>query len=91
MVLLALAALPWMWRAVLLLTPYEADRADYQQPTECEPRLLTERGTPDDGLFHPGLWREGARLAAGRPWQCSACPCRWPGPLSSLWASSAAA
>jgi hypothetical protein len=50
--LLSLAALLWTWCAVLLLTPYEVDRKPGDQyPEECESRLLTDRGTSNDGLY----------------------------------------
>ncbi|MDI9889466.1 hypothetical protein QMZ92_35495 [Streptomyces sp. HNM0645] len=49
--LLAVAALQWAWCALLLLTPYTVDEEpDDQHPAECESRLLTERGTANDGL-----------------------------------------
>ncbi|MFJ8884166.1 hypothetical protein ACIRJR_12240 [Streptomyces sp. NPDC102402] len=50
--LLSLAALLWAWCAVLLLTPYEvAEEPDDQYPAECESRLLTDRGTANEGLI----------------------------------------
>ncbi|MFF1569203.1 hypothetical protein ACFVY1_38110 [Streptomyces sp. NPDC058293] len=49
--LLVVAALQWAWCALLLLTPYSVDREpDDQYPAECESRLLTERGTANNGL-----------------------------------------
>ncbi|MFJ8649366.1 hypothetical protein ACIRNI_24995 [Streptomyces sp. NPDC093546] len=49
--LLVVAALQWAWCALLLLTPYEVDRVpDDHYPAECESRLLTDRGTANDGL-----------------------------------------
>ncbi|MFI7005303.1 hypothetical protein [Streptomyces sp. NPDC050145] len=50
--LLALATLQWLWCAVLLLTPYEVDRKpDDRYPAECESRLLTDRGTANEGVY----------------------------------------
>ncbi|MEU6590905.1 hypothetical protein ABZ923_17075 [Streptomyces sp. NPDC046881] len=50
--LLAVAGLLWTWCAVLLLTPYEAERKpDDQYPRQCESRLLTDRGTANEGLY----------------------------------------
>ncbi|KPC84689.1 MULTISPECIES: hypothetical protein [Streptomyces] len=49
--LLSLAALLWAWCAVLLVTPYAVDEEpDDDYPQECESRLLTERGTANNGL-----------------------------------------
>lgn len=49
--LLSLAALLWAWCAVLLVTPYSVDeKPDDDYPRECESRLLTERGTANNGL-----------------------------------------
>jgi hypothetical protein len=49
--LLTVATLLWAWCAVLLLTPYEADRKpDDPYPRECESPLLTDRGTANEGL-----------------------------------------
>jgi hypothetical protein len=49
--LLAVAALQWTWCALLLLTPYEVDEEPGDRyPAECESRLLTERGTANEGL-----------------------------------------
>jgi hypothetical protein len=50
--LLVLATLQWAWCLVLLLTPYEADRVSSSGTAECESRLLTDRGTANDGVFH---------------------------------------
>ncbi|MBO7935223.1 hypothetical protein [Streptomyces antibioticus] len=51
--LLSLAALLWAWCAVLLLTPYEAERKpDDRYPDACESRLLTEYGTANEGVRH---------------------------------------
>ncbi|MGW0992390.1 hypothetical protein [Streptomyces sp. NPDC002520] len=48
--LLAVAGLLWTWCAVLLLTPYDVDRhPDDQYPEHCESRLLTDRGTANEG------------------------------------------
>lgn len=53
--LLSLAALLWAWCAVLLLTPYEADRKpDDRYPDECESPLLTEYGTANQGVQRGG-------------------------------------
>ncbi|MFB8024849.1 MULTISPECIES: hypothetical protein [unclassified Streptomyces] len=50
--LLSLAALLWVWCAVLLLTPYEVDEEPGDRyPAECESRLFTDRGTANEGLF----------------------------------------
>ncbi|MEU6088687.1 hypothetical protein ABZ865_18010 [Streptomyces sp. NPDC047085] len=50
--LLAVAGLLWIWCAVLLLTPYDVDRHPGDQyPDHCEPRLLTDRGTANEGLY----------------------------------------
>ncbi|MEU2108621.1 hypothetical protein [Streptomyces sp. NPDC019507] len=49
--LLAVATLQWAWCALLLLTPYEVDRKpDDRYPAECESRLLTDRGTANEGV-----------------------------------------
>ncbi|WP_031092565.1 hypothetical protein [Streptomyces sp. NRRL S-15] len=49
--LLSLAALLWAWCTVLLVTPYAVDEEpDDDYPQECESRLLTERGTANNGL-----------------------------------------
>ncbi|CAL9630109.1 hypothetical protein [Streptomyces sp. enrichment culture] len=49
--LLVVAGLLWTWCTLLLLTPYEVDRKpDDRYPQECESRLLTERGTANEGL-----------------------------------------
>ncbi|MEW2510180.1 hypothetical protein [Streptomyces sp. NPDC046870] len=49
--LLALAGLLWTWCAVLLLTPYEAEREPGDRhPDQCESRLFTDRGTANDGV-----------------------------------------
>ncbi|MFF8288840.1 hypothetical protein ACF068_06340 [Streptomyces sp. NPDC016309] len=54
--LLSLAALLWTWCAVLLLTPYQAERKpDDRHPRECESRLLTHGGTANDGVWR-GDW-----------------------------------
>ncbi|AVH61110.1 MULTISPECIES: hypothetical protein [Streptomyces] len=59
--LLALAALLWTWCALLLLMPYEVnEEPDDQYPQECESRLLTERGTANEGLQR-GDWCENER------------------------------
>ncbi|GAB7102925.1 hypothetical protein JCM4814A_12390 [Streptomyces phaeofaciens JCM 4814] len=60
--LLSLATLLWAWCAVLLLTPYEADRNDDAYPVECESRLLTDRGTANEGV------RSGDYCADERDW-----------------------
>ncbi|WP_369236191.1 hypothetical protein AB5J56_27990 [Streptomyces sp. R21] len=54
--LLALAGLLWAWCVLLLLTPYEVDEEpDDQYPRQCESRLMTERGTANEGLQN-GDW-----------------------------------
>ncbi|WP_428949851.1 hypothetical protein [Streptomyces sp. cg35] len=59
--LLVVAALQWAWCALLLLTPYEVDRQpDDHYPAECESRLLTERGTANNGLQR-GDWCQNER------------------------------
>ncbi|WP_329166963.1 hypothetical protein OHB49_42820 (plasmid) [Streptomyces sp. NBC_01717] len=59
--LLALAALQWTWCALLLLTPYEVDeKPGDRYPAECESRLLTERGTANEGLQR-GDWCQDER------------------------------
>ncbi|MEU9609729.1 hypothetical protein [Streptomyces sp. NPDC048057] len=49
------AGLLWAWCAVLLLTPYQADRDSARSgrldPAECEARLLTDKSTANDGLY----------------------------------------
>ncbi|MET7286812.1 hypothetical protein [Streptomyces sp. NPDC005573] len=51
-VLLGVAGLLWTWCAVLLLTPYEADREPGDRyPAKCEARLFTDRGTANEGVF----------------------------------------
>ena len=61
--LLSLATLLWAWCAVLLLTPYEADRKDDDAyPVECESRLLTDLGTANEGV------RRGDYCADERDW-----------------------
>ncbi|MFF8729989.1 hypothetical protein ACF073_26440 [Streptomyces sp. NPDC015171] len=61
--LLAVAGLLWTWCAVLLLTPYEAERKpDDQYPVQCESRLLTDRGTANEGV------RNGDYCANERDW-----------------------
>jgi hypothetical protein len=50
--LLAVAGLLWTWCGVLLLTPYEVEREPGDQyPDKCESRLLTDRGTANDGVY----------------------------------------
>ncbi|TLS44800.1 hypothetical protein FE633_18365 [Streptomyces montanus] len=59
--LLSLAALLWTWCFLLLLTPYEVDEEpDDRYPQECASRLLTERGTANDGL-QTGDWCQNER------------------------------
>ncbi|MFP3986072.1 hypothetical protein U9R90_00910 [Streptomyces sp. E11-3] len=59
--LLSVAALLWTWCAVLLLTPYEADRKpDDRYPRQCESRLFTDRSTANEGLYR-GDWCENER------------------------------
>lgn len=59
--LLAVATLLWTWCALLLLTPYTVDRKpDDRYPVECESRLLTDRGTANEGL-HRGSWCQNER------------------------------
>lgn len=59
--LLALAALLWTWCAVLLLFPYQVDEEPGDRyPRECESRLLTERGTANEGLQN-GDWCQNER------------------------------
>ncbi|MFD0061070.1 hypothetical protein [Streptomyces sp. NPDC056690] len=59
--LLALAALLWTWCAVLLLFPYQVDEEPGDRyPRECESRLLTERGTANEGLQN-GDWCQDER------------------------------
>ncbi|MFE4256659.1 hypothetical protein ACFRU3_46085 [Streptomyces sp. NPDC056910] len=59
--LLALAALLWTWCAVLLLIPYQVDEEPGDRyPQECESRLLTERGTANEGLRN-GDWCQNER------------------------------
>ncbi|MFD4689792.1 hypothetical protein [Streptomyces sp. NPDC058463] len=61
--LLSLAALLWVWCAVLLLTPYAVDETpDDKYPQECESRLFTDRGTANEGLFR------GDHCADERDW-----------------------
>ncbi|GGY84711.1 hypothetical protein [Streptomyces nitrosporeus] len=51
-VLLSLAALLWVWCAVLVLMPYEVDREPGDEyPAECESRLFTDGGTANEGLL----------------------------------------
>lgn len=59
--LLTVAVLQWAWCALLLLTPYEVDeKPGDRYPAECESRLLTERGTANDGLRN-GDWCQNER------------------------------
>ncbi|MGW0732490.1 hypothetical protein [Streptomyces sp. NPDC002851] len=60
--LLALAGLLWTWCALLLLTPYEADKEESvpRSPDQCEPRLLTDQGTANNGQYE-GDWCEDER------------------------------
>ncbi|MFD6274099.1 hypothetical protein ACFWFI_00635 [Streptomyces sp. NPDC060209] len=52
-VLLSLAAVLWVWCAVLLTMPYQADRKpDDKYPDDCESRLFTDRGTANEGELH---------------------------------------
>ncbi|MFJ9816009.1 hypothetical protein ACIRU3_12165 [Streptomyces sp. NPDC101151] len=61
--LLAVAGLLWTWCAVLLLTPYEVDREPGDRyPDQCESRLLTDRGTANEGLY------KGDHCANERDW-----------------------
>jgi hypothetical protein len=54
--LVALAALLWTWCALLLLTPYEVEeKPDDPYPEQCESRLLTDRGTANEGLWKGDL------------------------------------
>ncbi|MFG2882892.1 hypothetical protein ACGFYV_11415 [Streptomyces sp. NPDC048297] len=49
--LLAVAGLLWAWCAVLVLTPYDVDRhSGDHYPEHCESRLLTDRGTANEGV-----------------------------------------
>ncbi len=58
---MAVATLQWTWCALLLLTPYEVDEEpDDRYPAECESRLLTERGTANDGPQR-GDWCQNER------------------------------
>ncbi|MDF6021356.1 hypothetical protein [Streptomyces sp. JH34] len=62
-VLLSLAAVLWVWSAVLLTTPYQADRKpDDAYPVDCESRLFTDRGTANEGGIH------GTYCAQERDW-----------------------
>ncbi|WP_031082600.1 hypothetical protein [Streptomyces sp. NRRL WC-3549] len=64
-ILLSLAGALWIWCAVLLVTPYEADTStgtDHRSPAHCESRLFTDRGTANHGL------REGDYCANERDW-----------------------
>ncbi|WP_371599056.1 hypothetical protein [Streptomyces sp. NBC_00564] len=59
--LLTLAGLLWTWCALLLLLPYEVnEEPDDRYPEECESRLLTERGTANEGLQN-GDWCQNER------------------------------
>ncbi|MFH8620118.1 hypothetical protein ACH4E8_34255 [Streptomyces sp. NPDC017979] len=64
--LLVLAGLLWAWCAVLLLTPYEAEREfarfGRDTPEECGARLLTDQSTANDGI------RKGDYCQAERDW-----------------------
>ncbi|WP_405662112.1 hypothetical protein OG379_12495 [Streptomyces sp. NBC_01166] len=55
LVLLALAAILWIWCAMLLMLPYEADT------TDCKAPLFTERGTANTG-------EAGSDCAKERDW-----------------------
>ncbi|MGW7368890.1 hypothetical protein ACWGI8_37060 [Streptomyces sp. NPDC054841] len=55
-VLLGVAALLWVWCAVLLVMPYTVG-----DNRECEPRLTTERATANEGAG-------GSPCAAERDW-----------------------
>ncbi|NEB82282.1 hypothetical protein G3I40_44795 [Streptomyces sp. SID14478] len=59
--LLAVATLQWAWCALLLLTPYTVDEEpDDRHPAECESRLLTDRGTANNGIYK-GDWCQNER------------------------------
>ncbi|MET7852360.1 hypothetical protein AB0D78_23790 [Streptomyces avermitilis] len=58
--LLSAAGLLWVWCAVLLLTPYSAEKATTGGTTECEARLFTEGDTANSGRWR-GDWCEGER------------------------------
>ncbi|MYR42322.1 hypothetical protein [Streptomyces sp. SID5910] len=49
--LLTVAAALWVWCAVLLTTSYEVESEVAHRSVECEPRLLTDRGTANEGSF----------------------------------------
>ncbi|MFF2728091.1 hypothetical protein ACFVS9_09310 [Streptomyces sp. NPDC058008] len=49
LVLLCLAALLWVWTAVLLTMPYQADTGRDGDTASCGARLFTERGTANTG------------------------------------------
>ncbi|GAA2291219.1 hypothetical protein GCM10010234_35410 [Streptomyces hawaiiensis] len=54
--LLALAALLWTWCGLLVATPYEVERKpDDLYPQQCQSRLLTDRGTANEGLLRGDL------------------------------------
>ncbi|MEU0132500.1 hypothetical protein ABZ172_00425 [Streptomyces sp. NPDC006296] len=62
-VLLSLAAVLWVWCAVLLTTPYQAESGpDDRYPDDCESRLFTDRGTANEGE------RRGDHCAQERDW-----------------------
>ncbi|MEU0082989.1 hypothetical protein [Streptomyces sp. NPDC006274] len=46
--LLSAAAMLWVWFGALLLLPYTVERP-YSDERECESRLLTDRGTANEG------------------------------------------
>jgi hypothetical protein len=58
--LLSVAALLWVWFAVLLLMPYEIE-GKYGD-TECEARLFTDQSTANRGV------RNGSKCTAERDW-----------------------
>lgn len=59
--LLVVAALQWAWCALLLVTPYSVDeKPDDPYPAECEPRLFTDRGTANGGVYR-GDWCQNER------------------------------
>lgn len=61
--LLVVAGVLWTWCAVLLVTPYSADRhPDDKYPDDCESRLFTVRGTANEGI------QSGDHCANERDW-----------------------
>jgi hypothetical protein len=82
--LLSAAAMLWVWFGVLLLLPYSLERP-YGEDRTCESRLLTDRGTANEG--------GDDTCASERDWPDSSASsgCRSPSPSSAPRCGPAAA